>query len=121
MAVAYLLTAIALLLTLGVNNYNSIVYFIGAILLVLYSSYYLFTFFKTPVATSLLYAPAFWLACGILLYYSATIPLVIPWPFLLNCTPFELKVLHIILTFINCSSYLLFAAGFVAHIKNKRV
>jgi hypothetical protein len=121
-AVFYLAVAIPLIFFIqGIYYYNSTVYFIGGVLLTIFSSFYLYTLFKSPGKINPFHTPSFWIACGILLYFCCTIPLVTPWILLLHCTPFELKVLHIMLTFVYCTTYLLFGTGFIFHYKNRKL
>jgi hypothetical protein len=105
----------------GINYYNSIVYFVGGVMLSFFSGYFLYELFRVPGKENLLKRPSFWIACGILLYNSCTIPLVIPWPVLMHCTPFELKILHILLTLVYFTSYSLFTVAFIFHFLSQKM
>lgn len=109
----YLLLAIPLIFFIqGINYYNSAVYFIGGLIISVFSGYYLFTLFRGPGTANPFFAPGFWIACSMLFYYCCTMPLVLPWTLLLQSTPFEIKILHTILLLMYCIAYAMFAIGF---------
>jgi hypothetical protein len=112
-ACLYLFLAIPLIFFIqGINYYNSTVYFVGGLMMSVVSGYYLFTLFRGPGNTNPFFTPGFWIACSILSYYCCTMPLVLPWTLLLQCTPFEIKMLHIILLLLYCITYAMFTIGF---------
>jgi len=117
----YFVIAIVLIFFIqGINYYNSIVYFLGGVMLCFFSGYFLYELFHVPGKENLFRRPSFWIACGILLYNSGTIPIVIPWPILLHCTRFELKILHILLTLVYFTSYSMFTVAFVFHFLSQK-
>jgi len=117
----YFVVAVVLIFFIqGINYYNSIVYFVGGVMLSSYSGYFLYELFGVPGKENLLRKPSFWIASGILLYNCCTIPIVIPWPVLLHCTRFELRVLHILLTFVYFTSYSMFTVAFIFHFLSQK-
>jgi hypothetical protein len=118
----YLLIAIPLIFFIqGINYYNSIVYFIGGCILSFFSGYSLFELFRVPRTINLFRTPSFWICCAILFYHCCTIPIVTPWTLLLHITPFDLKILHVVLTMVYCMSYSMFAIAFICHATSRKL
>ncbi|WP_205509520.1 hypothetical protein [Longitalea arenae] len=117
----YLLLAIPLIFFIqGINYYNSGVYFMGGLMMLVFSGYYLFTLFRGTGDTNPFFKAGFWIACSILFYYCCTMPLILPWTLLLNATPFEIKILYIILLIMYCIAYAMFVIGFCFYRRSQK-
>jgi hypothetical protein len=116
----YLIIAIPLIFFVqGINHLNSIVYFIGGFILSFFSAYSLLELFRVPGKTNLFRTSSFYICCAILFYHCCTIPIIVPWTLLLHMTPFDSKLLHVLLTTVYCMSYVMFAIAFIFHFKNR--
>ncbi len=60
----------------GLNNFHTISYSIGCLITVAVCIYYFFELFQLTRSVNLLRDPYFWIASGLLFYYSCSLPII---------------------------------------------
>lgn len=101
----------------GFNHFHAINYLPGAILLILFSAYFLYELFFNSLNTKLIQEPTFWIALGILLFHSCSASIILAFDFSRQFLRVELKLLNSILLTINLLYYSLFTIAFLCVIK----
>jgi hypothetical protein len=97
----------------GISQFNSISYLLSAVLLVFFSSYYLYElFFKNAVLKPLNEA-SFWIAVAILLFHTCSCPIVVVMDYLPLFSLQNLKLINSILLAIDLLYYSLFIIAFL--------
>lgn len=114
---AYPLLAILNILFVQKNNFHSITYSLGCLLLVGVSIFYFFELFKFPKSTTLVRESNFWIATAILFFYSCSFPLFGLVNFLSSIPSVIVRSVGVILVLLNILLYSLFTIAFLCRLR----
>lgn len=101
-------------------HFNTVNYFIGAVILSFFSGYSLSELFKKVINKSPFKTPAFWIASSILVQNSCMIPLILPATFDMLFTVTETRILFSLIMLTNYISYTMFTIAFWNSYKNNK-
>jgi len=104
----------------GVYQFHTNTFLIGSVLLIFFSSYYLYELFFKKKNMKPFEHPYFWVALGILLFYSCTASMVLTFDSWQLFSPADRKLVNSILLYINMVYYSLFAIAFLCIPKQKK-
>ena len=105
----------------GINNFHTLTYSIGSLILISLSIYYFFELFQTQHAIRLAKEPGFWIASGLLFYYSVSFPLYVSIN-LMKSFPVTLgNVIGIICSLMNFILYSLFCIAILCKIQIRKL
>ncbi len=105
----------------GYNSFHTLTYSIGSLIIISLSIYYFFELFQTQYAIWLAKEPGFWIASGLLFYYSVSFPLFVSLN-LMKHFPVTLgNVIGIICSLMNFILYSLFCISFICKIQIKKL
>jgi hypothetical protein len=90
---------------------------VGAILIVIFCIAYFYQLIKFPKQAYPLREPAFWICCGLLFFYSITLPIMAGMKLLLFRDSFELKLYYILINISNFFLYGLFTLAFICRLR----
>ena len=105
----------------GFNNFHTLTYSIGCLILIFLSIYYFFELFQTQHAISLAKEPGFWIACGMLFYYSVSFPLYVSVNLMKDFPEAFGNVIGIICSLMNFILYSLFCIAFICKIQIRKL
>lgn len=108
----YIVIAVINITRVPINDFHTWNFFIGAFAMVFMSARRLFELFKEPVGYPV-QEFSFWMAVGILFFYSSVIPLHLFLDSMRDYSPAELKRLANLFLAINIVYYWLFIVGFI--------
>jgi len=115
-----LLSVINIIYFQKIDQWNSISYSIGCLLIIVLSFYYFFEIFQHPKATKLSSEPTFWISSGLLFYYSCSFPFLSPINFLKSMPKVLLLNLESIFNILIALLHILFIIAFLCRIKFRR-
>ncbi len=104
----------------GINNYNSITYSLGCLLIIFFSIYFFFELFKLQYAVRLIIDSGFWICTGLLFYHCVSFPVFVSANLMKN---FSLKlgeIISFILMIMNVILYSLFCIAFLCRIRIRK-
>lgn len=104
----------------GMDQFNTVNYFGGAVIISFFSGYSLSELFKKAVTDSPLKMPSFWIGSSILVLNSCMIPLLLPATLNIRFTPGETHILSILIMLVNYLSYTMFTIAFLNYHKNNK-
>lgn len=90
---------------------------VGAILIVIFCIAYFYQLIKLPRQVSPLREPAFWICCGLLFFYSITLPIMAGMKLLLFRDSFELKLYYLLINISNFFLYGFFTLAFICRLR----
>ncbi len=104
-----------------IDNFHSITYSIGCLLIIFSCIYYFYELFKNKYAINLVKDSGFWICSGLLFFYSVTFPLFVSANFM---TEFPLKFgeyIGVALIILNVCLYSLFSIAFLCRINLRKL
>lgn len=104
----------------GKEDFHSIGYALGCLLIVFFSIMFFYQLFAKPKAVILAKEPDFWICTGLLLFYSVTFPLFASANLMKSFPPILANNVQYILIVLNVFLYLLFSIAFLCRIKIKK-
>jgi hypothetical protein len=90
---------------------------VGAVLVVIFCIAYFYQLIKLPKQAYPLREPAFWICCGLLFFYSITLPIMAGMKLLLFRDAFELKLYYILINISNFFLYGLITLAFICRFR----
>lgn len=102
------------------DQFHSITYCIGCLIIVVFSIIYFFELFKLPRSTNLTKDPAFWICSALLFFYICSFPLFGLINFLNSIPEVVLRSLSSILILLNVFLYCLFTIAFTCNINFRK-
>ncbi len=99
------------------NNFHTITYSIGALLVVLTCIYYFLELFRSNHSIKLVRQPSFWICSGLLFYYCCSYPFFAVANFWQNPPVRIILDIQVIISIMNVLLYLSFTIGFLCRIK----
>lgn len=103
-----------------VNEFPSISYSLGCLLIVGICIYYFYELFHLPTSVNLVREPPFWICTGLLFFYICSFPLFGLYQFLYSASSIILQNITTILTVMNALLYTLFTVAFLCGIRSRR-
>lgn len=116
-----ILVLLNILFLQGFNNFHSITYALGCLIIIFLSIYYFFELFRTQYAVRLLRDSGFWIASALLFYYSVSFPLFVLANFMKSFPPNLGNLIAIILSIMNFILYSLFCIAFLCRIQIRKL
>jgi hypothetical protein len=104
----------------GKEDFHSISYAFGCLLIVFFSIIFFYQLFSKPKAITLTREPDFWICTGLLLFYSVTFPMFVFVNFMKDFPPILANNVQYLLIVLNVFLYLLFSIAFLCRIKIKK-
>ena len=104
----------------GKDSFHSVGYALGCLLIVFFTIIFFYQLFAKPEATRLSKDSAFWIATGLLLFYSVSFPLFVFVNFMKTFPAILANNLQYILIVLNVFLYLLFSIAFLCRITIKK-
>lgn len=105
----------------GPDTYQSYSFILGCLLVVSYSIIYLYLLFRVPETGSLVKNCFFWIASGLMFYYTCTLPLYGLENSIIAKMPSYNRGLYLIGDFLNILLYTLFSIGFLCQINLRKL
>jgi hypothetical protein len=99
------------------DNFHTITYSIGVLLIVIICVYYFFELFRLEHSIKLVRQPSFWICSGLLFYYCCSYPFFAVANFWKNPSIRILQEIQFIISMMNVFLYLSFTIGFLCRIK----
>ena len=99
------------------NNFHTLTYSIGAILVVLTCIYYFLELFRSNHSIKMVRQTSFWICSGLLFYYCCSYPFFAVANFWKNPSIRILQEIQLIISIMNVLLYLSFTIGFLCRIK----
>jgi hypothetical protein len=100
------------------KRFHTMAYIPGTALIVCYCFFYFYELFRVPVNKNPVHDPAFWICCGLLIFYSCTMPIML---LVRYYTPeFGLNVFQLIFSVTNCFLYSCFAVAVISFLRLKK-
>jgi len=115
-----ILCIINLLFWQGINNYNSITYSLGCLLIIFLSIYYFFELFKLQHAVRLIVDSGFWICTGLLFYYCVSFPVFVSVNLIKNFSIQLGELVTFVLMIMNVILYSLFCIAFLCRIRIRK-
>ena len=104
----------------GFNSFHTLTYSIGSLVIIFLSIYYFFELFQTQYAIRLAKEPGFWIASGLLFYYSVSFPLFVSVNLMKHFPTALGDVIGIVCSLMNFILYSLFCIAFLCRIQIKK-
>ena len=104
----------------GFNNFHSITYSLGCLIIIVLAIFYFLELFRTQYAVRLVADPGFWIASALLFYYIVSFPLFVLANFMKNFPPNLASLIAIILSIMNFILYSLFCIAFICKIQIRK-
>ncbi len=104
-----------------IDNFHSITYSIGCLLIIFSCIYYFYELFKNKYAINLMKDSGFWICSGLLFFYSVTFPLFVSANLM---TDFPIKFgeyIGVALIILNVCLYSLFSIAFLCRINLRKL
>ena len=105
----------------GFNNFHTLTYSIGCLIVISLSIYYFFELFQTQYAIRLAKEPGFWIACALLFYYSVSFPLYVCVNLMKNFPETLGNVIGIVCSLMNFILYSLFCIALICKIQIRKL
>lgn len=112
-----LLSVTNLIISLKFENFQSITYAMGSLLVVIYCVFYFYELFNLPEFVDLLREPSFWIVSGLLFYYTCTYPVTGMINHLNRIPRLSYSTLEFLFTWTNVLLYLIFTIAFICRIR----
>jgi hypothetical protein len=116
-----LLVLLNVLFLQGFNNFHSITYALGCLIIIFLSIYYFFELFSTQYAVRLLMDSGFWICSALLFYYIVSFPLFVLANFMKSFPANLGNLIAIILSLMNFILYSLFCIAFLCRIQIRKL
>ncbi len=104
----------------GINNFNSITYSIGCLMIIFLCVYYFLELFRTQIYLRLSNDPAFWICTALLFYYCVSFPVFVSTNLMKHFTHKLGELIAFVLMIMNIVLYSLFCVAFVCQLKFKK-
>jgi hypothetical protein len=104
----------------GFNNFHSLTYSLGCLIIIFLSIYYFFELFQTQYAIRLVADPSFWIASALLFFYIVSFPLYVCINFMKSFPASLGNLIGIILSIMNFILYSLFCIAFICKIQIRK-
>jgi hypothetical protein len=104
----------------GINHFHTITYLLGAVLLILFSVYFLYELFFKKLDVTSIKESSFCIVLGILLFHSCSAAIMLTVDFLNKFLPEEIRLLNKVMLAINLLYYSLFIIAFLCIPKLKK-
>jgi hypothetical protein len=101
----------------GINNFNSITYSLGCLIIIFFSIFYFFELFNAEESYRLSKDPAFWICTGLLFFYSVSFPVYVSVNLMKHFTPKLGDLISFLIVVLNIVLYSLFCVAFICQIK----
>jgi hypothetical protein len=101
----------------GITRMHFFMLNVGAVLIVIFCIAYFYQLIKLPKQAYPLHEPAFWICCGLLFFYSITLPIMAGMKLLLFRDAFELKLYYILINISNFFLYGLITVAFICRLR----
>ena len=101
----------------GINNFNSITYSLGCLIIIIFSIFYFFELFSAEESYRLSKDPAFWICTGLLFFYSVSFPVYVSVNLMKHFTPKLGDLISFVIVVLNIVLYSLFCVAFICQIK----
>ena len=111
-------TIINLCFIQGIDHFNTLNFYCGAVILAFFSGYSLSELFRKTVIGNPFNGPYFWIGGGILVLNSCLIPLLLPSAFSLSFTRAEVEIITGMIMLVNFIAYTMFIISFWFQYKN---
>lgn len=111
------LTGTNQVISLKVENFQSVTYAMGSMLIVIYSIFYFYELFNLPEFVDLLREPSFWIVSGLLFYYTCTYPFTGMINHLASIPKLSYTTIEFLFTWTNVLLYLIFTIAFLCRIR----
>ena len=105
----------------GTKIFHSYTYVLGCILIVVFSTGYLYFLFNSPETTGLTNNPYFWIAAGLMFYYTCTFSLFGLENFIAQTMKHYSRLLLMISDLLNVLLYSIFTTGFLCRLKIRKL
>jgi hypothetical protein len=112
--------SVANILFVQQNQFHTITYCMGCLIIVIFSIVYFFELFKLPRSTNLTKDPAFWICSALLFFYICSFPLFGLIKLLSSIPIVVLRSLRSILILLNIFLYCLFTIAFTCNLKFRK-
>lgn len=103
----------------GVHLFNTVNFYVGAIILSFFSGYSLSELFRRTAVDNPFKMPVFWICSSILVLNSCLIPLELPFALSLPLTPGEVEIVVGLIMLVNFIAYTMFIISFWRQYKNR--
>jgi hypothetical protein len=120
MVILYPLLALVNIHFIQKNDFPSISYSLGCLLIVGFCIYYFYELFHLPSSVNLVREPAFWICTGLMFFYICSFPLFGLYKLLYSASSIILANITTILTVMNALLYTLFTVGFLCSFRTRR-
>ena len=104
----------------GLDNFHTVTYALGCVLIIAPSIYYFYELFRLPKLISLMREPSFWIVSGLLFFYSCSFPYFAFTGLLTNAAPFIINNFTTIISILNILLYSLFSIAFICRIRVRK-
>ena len=113
----YLVCGLLNIFLIQKDDFQSYNYVLGCIIIVVWSVVYFNSLFRVPENESLVRMPFFWIAIGVMFYYTCTFSIYGLHNFITSTMNYYNRVLTFIEDLLNITLYTLFTIGFLCHIR----
>ena len=100
----------------GINNFNSITYSLGCLMVISLCIYYFFEIFTTQTYLRLSNDPAFWICTALLFFYSVSFPIYVSNNLMKHFSNKLGQLVFFIVSILNIIMYSLFCVAFICQI-----
>ena len=114
------LSALTILFIQGFNNFNSITYSLGCLLIISLSIYYFFELFRLQYSVKLINDPGFWVCTGLLFFYCVSFPIYVCENLIKNFPSKLHSILSFVILILNLILYSLFCIAFLCKIRVRK-
>lgn len=114
------LSILNILLGQGINNFNSITYSLGCLLIITLAIYYFFELFRLQYAVRLINDPGFWICTGLLFFYCVSFPIYVCENLIKNFPTKLHSILSFVIIILNLILYSLFCIAFLCKIRVRK-
>jgi len=104
----------------GINNFNSITYSLGCLLIIALAIYYFFELFRLQYAVRLINDAGFWICTGLLFFYCVSFPVYVSGNLIKNFPTKLHSIVSFVLVVLNLILYSLFCIAFLCKIRVRK-
>jgi len=104
----------------GLDNFHTVTYSLGCVLIIAPSIYYFYELFRLPKLISLMREPSFWIVSGLLFFYCCSFPYFAFTGLLYDAAPFIMNNFSMIISILNILLYSLFTIAFICRIRVRK-
>jgi hypothetical protein len=120
MTLYVIISLVNILFVQKIDNFHTMTYSIGCLLIVVVSIYYFYELLQVPRSIDLKREPAFWIVAGLLFFYICTLPILGVLNYLFSIPGVIGRSLEQIISILNVLLYSLFTIGFLCRISFRR-